>query len=244
LAVLETMGSVAHPPSFAAAVAAPGISLIAEVKRRSPSRGPIRPELDVAELVAGYEAAGARAVSVLTEEDFFGGGLDDLRVAREGTRLPLLRKDFVIDVYQIHEARVYGASAVLLIAGLLDDGKMRELAAAASDLGLDVLVEVHDAPQMARALEVETAILGVNNRDLHTFSVSLATTAQLAGLVPKGRLLVSESGVETRDDMDRLAALGVDAVLVGEAILREARPDRVVRALLTPRRRAAGLTMG
>ena len=241
LSALAAVAGAGHRPSFAAAVASPGLSLIAEVKRASPSKGPIRPELDVGELVAAYEAAGARAVSVLTEEDFFQGSLEDLRAAREATSLPLLRKDFVVDAYQIHEARVYGASAVLLIVALLDDRQLEELAAVALELGLEVLVEVHDAAEMSRALAVEGAIVGINNRDLSTFAVSLDTTARLAGLVPRGRLLVSESGIETRDDVDRLAGLGVDAVLVGEALLREAHPEKAIHALVDPRQQPVRL---
>ena len=205
--------------SFAEAVGASGVSLIAEVKRASPSKGAISPDLDVADTVAAYEAAGARAVSVLTEGDFFLGGLDDLRTAAEHTSLPLLRKDFIVDEYQLHEARVWGASAVLLIAALLDDQRLRALAALSRDLGMDVLLEVHDEAEMERALAVEGAVLGINNRDLRTFAVSLETTERLAGLVPAGRLLVSESGIRTREDVRRLAAAGVDAVLVGESLL-------------------------
>lgn len=231
-------------PSFAAAIASPGISLIAEIKRASPSKGPIRLDLKVGEWVAAYEAGGVRAISVLTEEDFFRGSLDDLKAASKATGLPVLRKDFVVDAYQIHEARVYGASAVLLIVALLGDGQLGELAALALEQGLDVLLEVHDAREMARALAVEKAIIGINNRDLSTFTVSLDVTACLAGLVPQGRLMVSESGIKTRADMDRLAGLGVDAVLVGEALLREAHPQEAIRVLVEPPRQVAQLVAG
>jgi len=232
---LKAMDAVAARASFAEAIGADGVSLIAEVKRASPSKGTIRPDLEVGPLVSGYEAAGARAVSVLTEEDFFLGSLDDLSRAAAATSLPLLRKDFVLDEYQLHEAKVYGASAVLLIAALLDDERLRVFAELADDLGLDVLLEVHDAAEMERGLAVERAVLGVNNRDLRTFEVSLETTEGLATLVPAGRLLVSESGINTRADVKRLASAGVDAVLVGESLLRGDDPGAAVRGLLDPR---------
>jgi len=234
LSRLEAMTAPAGRPSFGAAVRAPGMSLVAEVKRASPSKGPIRPGLQVGALVQAYEAAGARAVSVLTEEDHFLGSLDDLRVAAEYTGLPLLRKDFIVDPYQVHEARVWGASAVLLIAVLLDDRLLRSLAGLAQDLGLDVLLEVHDQRDMARALEIEGAIIGVNNRDLHTFEVSLETTLRLAGAVPRERPLVGESGIRGHGDVERLASSGVDAVLVGEGILRNADVEAAIRALMYP----------
>jgi indole-3-glycerol phosphate synthase len=231
---LEAMAGPGTRPSFAAALGAPGVSLIAEVKRASPSKGPIRPDLDVKAVVSAYEAADARAVSVLTEEDYFLGGLDDLRTAAAHTGLPLLRKDFIVDAYQIHEARVFGASAVLLIAALLDDDGLHELAELAIDLGLDVLLEVHDAAETARALAVDGAIIGVNNRDLRTFAVTLETTARLAGLVPAERLLVSESGIRDHDDVERLASHGVSGVLVGEGILMHADVKTAIHALMEP----------
>ncbi|OFW55621.1 MAG: hypothetical protein A2133_09725 [Actinobacteria bacterium RBG_16_64_13] len=231
---LAASAGVGALPSFADALRLPGVSLIAEVKRASPSKGPIRPDLDVGQIVRAYEAAGARAVSVLTEEDHFRGCLEDLRVAAANTGLPLLRKDFIVDEYQVHEARVFGASAVLLIAALLDDERLQGLAGLAFHLGLDVLLEVHDAAQMARALRIEGAVIGVNNRDLHTFSVSLDTTARLASLVPPERLLIGESGIEDHADVIRLARLGVDGILVGESILRTADVGWAIRGLLQP----------
>ncbi len=208
--------------SFAEALEAPGVSVIAEVKRFSPSKGAILPDLDVGSLVTAYQAGGAAAVSVLTEGDHFGGSLADLRQAAASTGLPLLRKDFIVDAYQLHEARAFGASAVLLIAAILDDPPLRALSALAADLGLDVLLEVHDDREMARAIEVGRAVIGINNRDLRTFEVSLETSLRLAGLVPAGRLLVAESGIKDRGDLEELASAGVDAVLVGESLLREA----------------------
>jgi indole-3-glycerol phosphate synthase len=228
---------IVPPPrrlSFAEALSAPGVSIIAEVKRRSPSKGPIRPDMRVASLVADYQAGGATAISVLTESDHFGGSLADLREAAASTSLPLLRKDFVIDPYQVHEARAYGASAILLIAALLDDREVRLLSALAGRLGLDVLLEVHDATEMTRALRLGEAVIGINNRDLRTFEVSLETSLRLAELVPAGRLLVSESGIKHRADVEKLAAAGVDAVLVGESLLREEAVAAAVSALAHP----------
>ena len=212
------------------------MSLIAEVKRASPSRGPIRLDLDVGQVVGDYTKAGAKAVSVLTEEDFFRGSLADLGVAAAHTSLPLLRKDFVVDPYQIHEARAYGASAILLIVALLDERQLEELAQTACDEGLDVLVEVHDTTEIARALAIdaEGVVIGINNRDLNTFTVSLETTVHLAGVVPDGHLVVSESGVRTCKDIEKLAALGIDGVLVGESLLAEADVERAVRELMGP----------
>ena len=221
-------------PSFAAALRGRGLSVIAEVKRHSPSKGAIRPDLDVATLAAAYEAGGAAAVSVLTEEDHFRGGLHDLRAAAGATRLPLLRKDFIVDPYQVYEARAFGASAILLIAALLDDAGLRDLAALARDLGLDVLLEVHDAGEMERALRVEGVVIGVNNRDLRTFEVSLRTSLDLAGMVPPGRVLVAESGIRDRADVEALAAAGVDAVLVGESLLRQGEAAEAVSTLVRP----------
>jgi indole-3-glycerol phosphate synthase len=204
------------------------------VKRFSPSKGPIRPDLDVATLAAAYEAGGAAAISVLTEGDHFGGSLEDLRTAARSTALPLLRKDFIVEPYQVHEARAFGASAVLLIAALLDDRDLRDLAALARDLGMDVLLEVHDASEMARALEVEGVVIGINNRDLRTFEVSLQTSLRLAGLVPAERLLVAESGIKDRADVEELASAGVDAALVGESLVRQGEAAAAVSALAHP----------
>jgi indole-3-glycerol phosphate synthase len=223
-----------HRASFTQALRNPGVSVIAEVKRASPSKGAIRPDLDVATLVTAYQAGGAAALSVLTEEDHFRGSLADLQTAAAVTRLPLLRKDFIVDPYQVHEARAFGASAVLLIAAVLDDRDLRNLTALAADLGLDVLLEVHDAGEMARALAVDGAVIGINNRDLRTFEVSLDTSLRLAESVPRGRLLVSESGITDRADLERLAAVGVDAVLVGESLLRAADVVGAVSTLSRP----------
>lgn len=233
-AELERTSVQGPRPSFAEALRVPGVSVIAEVKRFSPSKGPLRPDLDVGSLVAAYEAGGAAAVSILTEGDHFGGGLADLREAAASTRLPLLRKDFTIDPYQVHEARAFGASAVLLIAAILDDRSLRDLSALVADLGLDVLLEVHDEREMARALEVEGVAIGINNRDLRTFEVSLDTSLRLAALVPAGRLLVSESGIKSRADLELIASAGIDAALVGESLLRQEAVAAAVAVLAHP----------
>ena len=225
--------SVSSVPSFAAALRLPGISLIAEVKRRSPSKGPIKPGLDVTDLVGAYERGGARAISVLTEEDHFAGGLADLDRAVAATTLPILRKDFVLDEYQVVEAAVHGASAVLLIAVLLPVKRMEALALMAAELALDVLVEIHDEGELERAVELDDALIGINNRDLRTFEVSLAVTERLADKVPEGRLVLSESGISTRKDVETLRLLGVDGVLVGESLLRSADVESAIAELLS-----------
>jgi len=231
LEALEAPG--VHPP-LAEVLRATGVSLIAEVKRASPSKGPIRPDLEAGELAKAYEEAGARAVSVLTEEEHFLGSPDDLLAAAAATRLPILRKDFILDEYQLYEARAWGAAAVLLIAALLPDQRLHHLARLATELGLDVLLEVHDRSEMLRALSVEDVIIGVNNRDLRTFTVELQTTLDLAGLVPADTLLVSESGIRTHADVLRLAACGVNGVLVGESLLRNPDVGTAVARVMHP----------
>ncbi|RMH20742.1 MAG: indole-3-glycerol phosphate synthase TrpC, partial [Gemmatimonadetes bacterium] len=210
---------------FAAALGAgrrgPGeVSVIAEVKRRSPGAGAIRPDLDPVALAARYVAAGAAAVSVLTDREYFAGSLDDLVAVRARVDVPVLRKDFVIDPLQVYEARAAGADAVLLIVRILDDEALAELHGLAVSLGLGVLVEAHDAEEVERALAAGARVVGVNNRDLSTFRTDLSTTLALAGRVPADRVLVAESGIAGGDDVERLGAAGVDAVLVGEWLLR------------------------
>lgn len=219
-------------PSFAAAVREPGLSLIAEVKRASPSKGPLRPGLDVANLVERYEAAGAKAISVLTEEDHFLGSLADLQQAVSATALPLLQKDFILDEYQLHEARANGASAVLLIVAILGREEFLALGETAHRLGLDVLAEVHADDELPRALALERAIIGINNRDLRTFAVSLETTFRLISRVPAERMVVSESGITGHEDFVRLEAAGVDGILVGEHLLRSEDVEATIRELL------------
>jgi indole-3-glycerol phosphate synthase len=216
---------------FAEALSRPGTSVIGEYKRRSPSAGDIRPGASVTDLVRAYERGGAAAVSILTEEDHFGGSLDDLRAARAATDLPILRKDFTIDPYQVYEAKVYGADAVLLVVGALSDSLLGSLYGIARQLELDAIVEVHDEEELERALEVDADVIGINNRNLVDFSVDLGVTFELLTDVPAGKTVVSESGIHTRADVDELEGVGVDAVLVGEALMRAPDPEAACRDL-------------
>jgi indole-3-glycerol phosphate synthase len=208
-----------------------GAGVIAEAKRASPSRGVLREPYEPAAIAAGYAAHGAAAISVLTDRSFFGGGPDDLRVARAAAGLPVLRKDFVIDPLQVLEARAMGADAILLIAAILDDAAMASLERLARSLGLAVLVEVHDAAELGRALRLQTPLVGVNNRNLRTFEVSLETTLALRDAVPADRILVAESGILGPDDVRRLQAADVHAFLVGEAFMRAPDPGAALAAL-------------
>lgn len=209
-----------------------GISLIAEMKRASPSKGPIRPGASVTEVVRAYQEAGARAVSVLTEGAYFGGSLDDLVEARGACDLPLLRKDFVVDDYQLLEARAAGADAALLIVAALDTEHLEHLMGVASDLGMDTLVEVHDEEEVETAVESGAELIGINNRNLHSLEVDLETTFRLLADVPAGTVVVAESGITEREDVERLEEAGVDAILVGETLMRADDPVRAVRELL------------
>ena len=204
------------------------VSLIAECKRRSPGAGLIRPDLKLEIVSRLYEQGGAAALSVLTDAPYFGGSLEDLRVAREATNLPILRKDFTLDPLQILEARVAGADAVLLIVRILDDEVLQRLILEAEALGMAALVEVHDERELKRALEVGAGIIGINNRDLATFTTDLDTTIRLLEGVPEDIIVVSESGIRVPEDVDKLGGVGVDAVLVGESLLRS--PDPGVAA--------------
>jgi indole-3-glycerol phosphate synthase len=211
------------PPvrDFAAALGAgPGIRLIAEVKKASPSAGLLRADFDPAAIARTYAAAGAAALSVLTDEPFFEGSLSDLKAVRAAVELPLLRKDFILDPYQLLQARAAGADAVLLIAEILDDEALPRLLREAGALGLHVLVELYDPANLPRVLAAGARIVGVNNRDLRTFATRLEHTLELAPRLPGGCLLVSESGIRTRADIQRLAAAGVHAVLIGETFMR------------------------
>lgn len=218
---------------FSEALINEGISLIAEMKRSSPSKGPIRPGAGVTEIVRAYQEAGARAVSVLTEPHWFGGSLDDLIEARAACDLPLLRKDFLVDEYQLIEARVAGADAVLLIVAALEPERLAALIGVASDLGMDALVEVHDEDEVETAVEAGAEVIGVNNRNLHSLEVDLATTFRLLADVPAGTVVVAESGITTRQAVRDLEEAGVDAILVGEALMRVEDPRDAVRELLT-----------
>ena len=226
------LGPARRGRPFSEGLIAEGISLIAEMKRSSPSRGPIRPGASVAEVVSAYQRAGARAVSVLTEGAYFGGSLDDLVQARAACDLPLLRKDFVVDEYQLLEARTAGADAVLLIVAALDPDRLHRLMGAASDLGMDCLVEVHHEDEVAVAVDVGAEVIGINNRDLHSLEVDLDTTFRLLADVPAGTVVVAESGITRAEDVERLEDAGVDAILVGEALMRADDPVQAVRELL------------
>jgi indole-3-glycerol phosphate synthase len=216
---------------FSEALVRPGLSLIAEFKRRSPSAPEIRPGADVAEIVSSYERGGATALSVLTEEQRFGGSLDDLRSARSASDLPILRKDFIVDPYQLHEAAVNGADAVLLIVAALDQEPLAMLFAEARELDLDCLVEIHDEPELERALELDAEVLGINNRNLDDLRVDVETTAELITDVPAGKTVVAESGYSEREQLVELERIGVDAVLIGEALMRSGDPEAMVREL-------------
>jgi indole-3-glycerol phosphate synthase len=217
---------------FNEALVRPGLSLIAEFKRRSPSAGQIAPEsVDVATQVAAYERGGAAALSVLTDEPNFGGSLADLRAARAACGMPILRKDFIIDPYQLYEAAVNGADAVLLIVAALGDEDLRSLYQEARSIDLDCLVEVHDAEELERALEAGAEVLGINNRDLDDMSVDVATTYELMPNVPAGKTVVAESGISGREELEELERVGVDAVLIGSALMAVADPEAKVREL-------------
>jgi indole-3-glycerol phosphate synthase len=227
----ERAESADPAPDFAAALAAgPGVGVIAEVKRRSPSAGAIREVVSAADVAEVYEEAGAAAVSVLTEAEFFGGSLADLEAVRARVAIPLLRKDFMLVPEQVYEARAAGASAVLLIVRILDDAELADMGELAAELGLAALVEVHGEEELERAMESGARLIGVNNRDLDSFVTDPETTVRLAREVPPDLLLVAESGIRTVSDVERLAAAGADAVLVGEALMRAADPGALVAA--------------
>jgi indole-3-glycerol phosphate synthase len=225
-----------HPPAhgrrFRESLTGPGIALIAEFKRRSPSAGSLRERSDVAELARAYEHGGARAMSVLTEGPHFDGSLEDLRQARAACELPLLRKDFIVDPYQLHEARAAGADAVLLIVAALEEPTLLSLHDTARELGLDVLVEVHDSAELQRALNAGADLIGINNRDLRDFSVDVQRTSLLLEEVPPGVAVVSESGIAASEQLRDLERRGVQAVLVGETLMRAEDPEAALRALL------------
>jgi len=204
---------------FSEALVRPGLSLIAEFKRRSPSAGDISASADVADRVGAYERGGAAALSVLTDERHFGGSLDDLRAARAACGLPILRKDFIVDPYQLLEAAVNGADAVLLIVRALDDRQLREMHGQARDLDIDCLVEVHDAEELQRALDLDVEVIGINNRDLDEGTVDVSTTYELMPDVPAGKTVVAESGISSRAQLEELERVGVDAVLIGSALM-------------------------
>ena len=213
------------------ALAAGRPAVIAEIKRASPSKGLLRAQFDPAALAAAYERGGATCLSVLTDRDFFQGEAGHLRQAREACRLPVLRKDFIVHPYQVYEACWLGADCILLIAAALDDSRLQELARLARELGLDVLVEVHDCGELERVLSLPDVLLGINNRDLRSFETRLETTLELLPAIPPGRLVVTESGILTRADVARMRAHGVHAFLVGEAFMRAPDPGARLREL-------------
>ncbi len=231
---LESRLTDARPDRrFAEALSRPGMSLIAEHKRRSPSAGAIREDLNLLEVTSSYEAGGAAALSVLTEEDWFGGSLDDLRVVRTSTGLPILRKDFTVDGYQVLEAAEAGADAILLIVAALEFNELCELEAQALGLGLDVLIEVHDDEELEVALKMESPLIGINNRNLKDFTVDIERTFELLPDVPAGKTVVSESGIRVAEQVERLDRVGVDAVLVGESLMRSDDLSAATRELLS-----------
>ena len=224
--------SVGPPRGLAAALQSPGLSVIAEIKRRSPSKGPLRADLDPVAIAEDYARHGAAAISVLTDGEFFGGSLGDLRRVRAACPLPVLRKDFVIDPYQIDEAYAAGADAILLIVRILDDSQLRLLFDHARQRGLDVLIEVHDEVETDRASGLHGAVFGVNSRDLDSFQTDLATAERLAERLPIGALRVAESGIHSRADAERMERHGYHGLLIGEAFMRAPSPGAKLAELL------------
>ncbi len=226
------------PRGFAAAIEAKihrgEAAVIAEIKKASPSKGVMRADFHPAEIAQSYERAGAACLSVLTDRDFFQGDDAYLQQACAATSLPVLRKDFIIDAYQVHEARALGADCILLIAAALDDEQLREFSALAAHLNLDALVEVHDADELERALALDTQLIGINNRDLRTFETALSTTLDLLDKIPHDRIVVTESGIHTPQDVALMRAHGVHAFLVGEAFMRAADPGAELVKLFKP----------
>jgi indole-3-glycerol phosphate synthase len=238
LAEIQRRAREASPPrGFESAIRkkiASGVpAVIAEIKRSSPSRGLIRADFDPARIAASYESNGAACLSVLTDREFFGGSPEDLVAARGACGLPVLRKDFIVDPYQVHEARAWGADCILLIVDAVDDRELASLEQEAKSIGLDVLVESHDAHQLERALQLRTALVGVNNRDLRTFDTRLETTLSLRERVPAGRLMVTESGISTPEDVATLQRAGVSAYLVGSAFMAASDPGAELSRLFS-----------
>jgi indole-3-glycerol phosphate synthase len=232
VALARAAAATAAPRGFRAALAVEGVRVIAECKRRSPSRGVLRSAYDPAAIARAYASAGAAAISVLTEPTFFDGALDHLREVRRAVGVPVLRKDFIVDAYQLLEARAAGADAVLLIVAALGDDALVALSGAARDLGLDVLVEVHDERELDRALEAGATLVGVNNRNLRTLAVDVDASFRLAARMPAGVLSVAESGLRTGEDVRRLREVGYRAFLIGERFMSAADPGAALAWLL------------
>jgi indole-3-glycerol phosphate synthase len=229
---VETEARAAPPPrDFVAALRAKRPAVIAEIKRASPSKGLLRPDFDPATIARSYEKGGAACLSVLTDKEFFQGAPQHLLAARDACSLPALRKDFLIDPYQVFESRVLGADCILLIAACLADSEMSELEMLADSLGMAVLVEVHDADELERALKLKTPLIGINNRNLRNFETRLETTLDLLPRIPSGRLVITESGIVSKDDIARMRSAGVHAFLVGEAFMRASDPSAELRKL-------------
>jgi indole-3-glycerol phosphate synthase len=218
---LETAAKEKSPPlDLAAALKGEGLRLIAEVKRASPSRGVLKPDLDAVKLAQTYARCGAAAISVLTEQHYFGGSGEDLEAIRHKLpQTPLLRKDFILKPYQVFESRAWGADALLLIAAILDDSRLEELLSLSHELGMQCLVEVHNEGELEKALKQDARIIGINNRNLDTLAVDINVTRRLRPLIPPNRVVVSESGIKGRDEIQELRKLGVNAVLIGEALV-------------------------
>jgi indole-3-glycerol phosphate synthase len=231
-ALRKRLAAAPPPRGFTAALrgklAAGKAAVIAEIKKASPSRGVLREHFDPAAIAASYERHGAACLSVLTDADFFQGSEQYLQLASAACALPVLRKDFIIDPYQVYEARAIGADCILLIVAALGDANMRELAQLAATLHMDVLVEVHDADELQRALVLDTPLIGINNRNLRTFETRLETTFDLLEQIPAGRIVVTESGIHSRDDVALMRSKGVQAFLVGEAFMRAADPGEAL----------------
>ncbi len=215
----ECIAQQKPPLDFASVLSGDGIHLIAEIKQASPSRGMLNPNLNLTELAKTYVKGGAAAISVLTEENYFKGSIDHLAVVRNVVELPLLRKDFIFDPYQLYESRAYGADALLLIVAILSQEQLEEFISLSHSLGLKCLVEVHNEGEVEKALLSGAEIIGINNRDLNTFTVVLDTTYRLRSLIPKEKIVVSESGIRNRKDIEKLRKWGVNAILVGEALV-------------------------
>lgn len=229
----ENQGEIESPRGFREALLRyPGISLIAEAKKASPSKGLIRPDFDPVAIARAYEEAGAQAVSILTDEHFFQGSLDYIPMVRREVSLPVLRKDFIIHEIQIREARLSGADAVLLICSILEESRINDYLALSGELGMDSLVEVHDEWELEKALKAGSRLIGINNRNLQDFSVDLETTIRVSREIPEGMAVVSESGIKDYEDIRKLESAGITAVLVGESLMRAEDPAAAVRTLM------------